>query len=65
LFEEQVQLESLQLDQRNEAYSHWDASIPPSSLLLAMQDQPEHLRQLKEAKKSSHDTDHRKSELFT
>jgi dihydroorotate dehydrogenase (fumarate) len=50
LFEEQIQLESLQLDQRHEAYSHWDAEhssfFPPARHAGPA----EHLRQLKEAK---------------
>lgn len=51
LFEEQIQMESLQLDQMHESYSDWDAehaTLFPSSKHAGP---AEHLRQLREARK--------------
>jgi dihydroorotate dehydrogenase (fumarate) len=50
LFEEQIQLESFQLDQRQELFSHWDAehsSFFPTAIHAGP---AEHLRQLKAAR---------------
>jgi dihydroorotate dehydrogenase (fumarate) len=52
LFEEQIQMESLQLDQMHESYSDWDAehaTLFPSSKHAGP---AEHLRQLREARKA-------------
>jgi dihydroorotate dehydrogenase (fumarate) len=51
LFEEQLQLESLQLDQITETYSDWDAEHSTFFPPVRFAGPADHLRQLKEAKK--------------
>jgi dihydroorotate dehydrogenase (fumarate) len=51
LFEEQIQLESLQLDQRHESLSNWDAEHESFFPSVRHAGPAEHLRQLKEARK--------------
>lgn len=51
LFEEQIQLESLQLDQRQESFSNWDAEHDTLFPCAEHAGPAEHLRQLKEARK--------------
>lgn len=51
LFEEQIELESYQLDQIQEAYSDWDSEHSSLFPPVAHAGPAEHLRQLKEARK--------------
>src|SRR5690348_73591 len=51
LFEEQLQLESLQLDQITETYSDWDAEHSTFFPPVRFAGPADHLRQLREAKK--------------
>ena len=52
LFEEQIQLESYQLEQRDESYSNWDAEHTTFFPQARHAGAAEHFRQLKEAKRS-------------
>ncbi len=52
LFEEQIQLESFQWEQRNESYSNWDAEHTSFFPDMRHSGPAEHFRKLKEAKRS-------------
>lgn len=51
LFEEQIQLETLQMDQRQESFSNWDAEHDSFFPPIRHAGPADHLRQLKEARK--------------